>query len=250
MLKVFIGAHRGAMCHAPENTLGAFEKAIEYGTYRIECDIRRAIDGQLVMMHDATVDRTTDGTGNVGVMTLTELKQLRVGESETIPTLAESLACVSGRCRMLLELKDDNIATDVVRTVESANMLDMCTLISFSEDNLREARRANPDTLIGFFHLEPKPLYPARVVDEFGANLLVVWPAAAQPEVIAAAKVAGLHVRCGFRDDMTYEESRAVFTRMVDMGVDEVSCGRPDWIGRMIAERQDLFPRGRSQAWS
>jgi glycerophosphoryl diester phosphodiesterase len=237
MLKVFIGAHRGAMCHAPENTLAAFEKAIEYATYRIECDLRRASDGELVMMHDGTVDRTTDGTGNVADMTLMELKSLRVGDSDTIPTLAESLACVSGRCRMLLELKDVGIATDVVRTVESANMLDACTLISFSEENLREARRTNPDTLIGFFHLEPKPLDLDRVVGEFGASLLVVWPAAAQPEIIAAAKDAGLHVRCGFRDDMTYEESREVFTRMVDMGVDEVSCGRPDWIGRMIDEQ-------------
>ena len=60
MKKILIGAHRGAMCHAPENSLAAFEKAIDFGTYRIECDIRQTKDGHLVMMHDASVDRTTD----------------------------------------------------------------------------------------------------------------------------------------------------------------------------------------------
>lgn len=237
MQQILIGAHRGAMCHAPENSLAAFDKAIEFGTYRIECDIRRSTDGHLIMMHDATVDRTTNGTGAVADMSLEQLKQLKLGQElgvESIPTLIESLACVKGRSRMLLELKDEGIAADVVRAVEGADMLDACTLISFSEDNLRAARRANPETLIGFFHLEPKPIDPARVVDEFGASLLVVWPAAAQPDIIAAAKAAGLHVRCGFRDNLTYDESAEIFARMVDMGVDEISCGRPDWIRQMI----------------
>ncbi|HCV23804.1 MAG TPA: hypothetical protein DGN59_10100 [Candidatus Latescibacteria bacterium] len=236
MKKILIGAHRGAMCHAPENSLAAFEKAIDFGTYRIECDIRQTKDGHLVMMHDASVNRTTDGTGAVAEMSLEDLKRLRLG-SENVPTLAESLTCVKGRCLMLLELKDEGIAADVVRAVEAADMIGDCTLISFSEDNLLEARRANPEVLIGFFHLEPKPIDPTKVVDEFGASLLVVWPAAAQPDVIGAAKAAGLHVRCGFRDDLTYEDSVEVFQRMVDMGVDEISCGRPDWIGRMIRER-------------
>ena len=101
MKKILIGAHRGAMCHAPENSLAAFEKAIDFGTYRIECDIRQTKDGHLVMMHDTSVDRTTDGTGAVAEMSLENLKRLRLG-SENVPTLAESLTCVKGRCLMLL----------------------------------------------------------------------------------------------------------------------------------------------------
>ena len=84
-----------------------------------------------------------------------------------------------------------------------------------------------------------------KVIDELGADLLVVWPRAATPEHIADAKRCGLHVRCGFADDMSYEEAYEVFKRMVDMGVDEVSCGRPDWIGRMIDQYGDeSAPRG------
>ena len=234
MSKVRIGAHRGAMCHAPENSIAAFEKAIEMGTDRIECDIRRSADGHLVMMHDATVERTTDGSGHVHELTLGDLRQLRLADGGRVPTLQESLNCVRGRCEMLLELKAAGIAADVVATVESRDMLSACTLIAFDEEELRAARRAHPAVSIGCFHIEPGAIDPGRLVAELGASLLVVWPRAAEPEIIAAAKEAGLLVRCGFRDDMTYEESFEIFRRMVGMGVDEISCGRPDWIRRMV----------------
>ena len=71
-----IGAHRGAMVYAPENTLAAFERAIEQGTYRVEFDLRRTRDGHLVVIHDATVERTTNGSGLVAEMDLAELQKL------------------------------------------------------------------------------------------------------------------------------------------------------------------------------
>ena len=235
MQTIRIGAHRGAMRHAPENTLAAFEKAIEFGTWRIECDVRRAGDGTLVMMHDATVDRTTDGQGEVAQMSLEALRRLRLGASGTVPTLDETLACARGRTRLLLELKDKGIAADVVAAVRTADMAAACTLISFHEEELREARRLAPEIAVGFFHIEPKPIDMERVVSELGASLLVVWPAAAEPEIVAAAVDAGLQVRCGLKDDLSYDEAFEIFRRMVAMGISEVSCGRPDWIGRMIA---------------
>jgi glycerophosphoryl diester phosphodiesterase len=234
--RIRIGAHRGAMCHAPENTIAAFDKAIDFGTYRIECDIRRTGDGHLVMMHDATVDRTTDGTGELRELTLAKVRQLDLGGSVRVPTLTETLTCARDRCKLLLELKDHEIGTQVVEAVEAAGMLQDCTLISFDEDNLRVARQTNSAAKIGFFHLEPKPIDLAKVVDDFAATLLVVWPRAAEPAVINAAQEAGLQVRCGFADNMSFEESQEIFIRMADMGIDEISCGRPDWIARMIEQ--------------
>lgn len=75
MRQIYVGAHRGAMCYEPENTLAAFETAIRQGTYRIELDERRA----------------TDGTGTVAAKSLGELRALRVGRAERIPTLSETL---------------------------------------------------------------------------------------------------------------------------------------------------------------
>jgi glycerophosphoryl diester phosphodiesterase len=126
--KILVGAHRGAMCHAPENTLAAFEKAIEMGTYRVELDVRRCKGGHIVVMHDATVDRTTDGTGPVAQKTLEELRRLRVGGTETVPTLEETLRLAKGRCRLLVEIKETGLADDVVKLIADAGMADDCTV--------------------------------------------------------------------------------------------------------------------------
>ena len=92
----------------------------------------------------------------------------------------------------------------------------------------------DPTLEIAYFLTEPKAFDAGRVVDEFGAGLLIVWPRAATPAYLADARQNGLHIRCGLADNLSYEESYALFKRMVDMGADEVSSGRPDWIGRMI----------------
>jgi len=82
--------------------------------------------------------------------------------------------------------------------------------------------------------VQPGQLDLARIKERLGLTMLIVWPQAATPEVVAAAKAVGLHVRCGIRDDLTFDETYALFQRLVAMGVDEFSCGRPDWIGCMV----------------
>ena len=222
------------MCHAPENTLAAFEKAIELGTYRIEMDVRRSRDGHIVVMHDATVDRTTNGTGRVSDLTLAELKRLRLGgTAETVPTLREALVCARGRTKLLVEIKEVGLAEDVVAQIAEAGMAEDCTIASFLEEELQTVQTCQPRLPTAFFLTEPKPFDPEAVIVRLGVSLLVVFPRAATAEYIAAAKRSGLHVRCGFRDDMTYEETYALFRRLADWGVDEMACGRPDWIKQM-----------------
>lgn len=99
MLKPIIEAHRGYSAMYPENTLCAFRQAIAVGAPSIELDVHATADGEIVVMHDATVDRTTNGKGTIAQMTLAELKRLDVGAwkaacfaGERIPTLAETLA--------------------------------------------------------------------------------------------------------------------------------------------------------------
>ncbi len=236
MSKIRIGAHRGAMCHATENTLAAFEKAIEFGTYRIEFDVQRSRDNEIVLMHDLTVDRTTHSSGSIAEMTLAKLRQCEMDGGATIPTLAEALACLRGRSRALIEFKASDITEQVIEIVEQADMVDDCTLVAFDEDCIRLAKKINPQISRAFFFLKPGPFDAQSIIDEFAVDLIIVWPPAAVAEQIADAKRCGLQVRCGFSDTMSYKESKEIFVRMVDMGVDEVSCGRPDWIAQMIDE--------------
>jgi glycerophosphoryl diester phosphodiesterase len=105
-------AHRGASGRFPENTLAAFAAAMDAGAQMCELDVQLSRDGAVVVMHDDTVDRTTDGRGAVRAMTLDELKRLDAGmrfggefKGERIPTLAEVFALTDGRCGLNIEIK-------------------------------------------------------------------------------------------------------------------------------------------------
>ena len=102
--------HRGAKAHEAENTLASFQKALEMGVDGIELDVHICASGELVVIHDFTVDRTTNGTGEVHKMTLSELKRLRVEEKYSVPTLDEVLALVNQKCLVNIEMKGRHTA--------------------------------------------------------------------------------------------------------------------------------------------
>lgn len=113
MERPFIWAHRGASAHAPENTLAAFEAAVACGADGIELDIHLSQDGVPVVIHDETVDRTTDGRGPVAALTWAQLQGLDAGSwfavdyaGEPIPSLAEVLHAFAGQVRLNLEVKE------------------------------------------------------------------------------------------------------------------------------------------------
>jgi glycerophosphoryl diester phosphodiesterase len=100
-----IVAHRGGSAGTPENTLAAFANAVAIGADIIELDIHLSKDGVPVVIHDATLDRTTDGTGQVNSYTVQELKQFDAGQGERIPRLEEVFVLVGNRVPFVLELK-------------------------------------------------------------------------------------------------------------------------------------------------
>src|SRR5579862_6268191 len=116
-------AHRGARAHAPENTLLAFALAFDLGAEVIECDVQRTRDGHLVILHDATLQRTTDGTGLLSTWTLDDLRRLNAGVHwhlrQSVPTLDETLALVRARGRAVnLEVKAER-EQEAVATAEA-----------------------------------------------------------------------------------------------------------------------------------
>lgn len=126
-----ICAHRGASDTHPENTLAAFREAIRLGVHMIEFDVALSKDGQLVLMHDTTVDRTTDGNGPVSELTLAELKKLDAGswknnrfKGERIPTLGEALAIMPDNMWLNVELKGGaKLAEQVTKLIVAAERL-------------------------------------------------------------------------------------------------------------------------------
>jgi glycerophosphoryl diester phosphodiesterase len=119
--------HRGASARAPENTLAAFERALGDGADAIECDVQLCADGTPVILHDATVDRTTDGHGAIAALPIARVRRLDAGtwfdrrfRGERIPTLEEALEFARRRCLINLELKTAGAAGDAARAREGA----------------------------------------------------------------------------------------------------------------------------------
>ena len=111
MLKV---GHRGARAYEPENTLRSFKRAIELGVNAVELDIRRTKDGEVVVIHDAKVDKTKNGKGLVSELTLEEIKQLVTEKGERIPTLEEALDFLDKKVKILIELKETGFEKKVL----------------------------------------------------------------------------------------------------------------------------------------
>ena len=100
-----IMGHRGAAAYEPENTLRSIRTALAMGVAAVEVDVQLTRDGELAVIHDDTVDRTTNGTGAVRDFTLAELKKLDVGRGEAIPSLAEVVEEVAGKAHLVIEVK-------------------------------------------------------------------------------------------------------------------------------------------------
>lgn len=161
--------HRGAMGHVAENTLASFAKAIELGVDALECDVHVCkpsvharsglrssahTGGEPVVIHDLTVDRTTNGKGRVRDLTLEQLKELDAGGGEKIPTLRELMDFVKGRMPLFIELKSpDSVApvANLVNEYVAAGVWDYEDLlvISFNHPLLIEVKRLNPNIVTG-----------------------------------------------------------------------------------------------------
>lgn len=120
-------AHRGATAYTPENTIAAFDLAVDMKADYIEIDVQRSKDGKLVLIHDTTVDRTTDGTGKVGDLTLEQLRSLDAGSwkgeqfaGEPIPTFEEILDHYHGKIGILIELKAPELYPGIEEQVAAA----------------------------------------------------------------------------------------------------------------------------------
>ncbi|MCX6055762.1 MAG: glycerophosphodiester phosphodiesterase family protein [Chloroflexi bacterium] len=161
-----IFAHRGACASAPENTLASFELAVKQLADAVELDAKLSKDGQVVVIHDPTVDRTTNGSGSVNRLTLAELKTLDAGgkfdpkyKGEKIPTLDEVFESVGGKVFVNVELTNykssrDALIEKTARIVKNHKMEARVIFSSFLPKNLIAIRKLLPDTLVGLLCLE------------------------------------------------------------------------------------------------
>lgn len=119
MNKILKIAHRGAKGYEPENTLQAFQKALDLKADGIELDVHLSADGHLMVIHDETIDKTTNGKGFVNTLSLTELKSFTIAVNHTIPTLQDVFDLVDKKCLINIELKSSDSYKKVVALIET-----------------------------------------------------------------------------------------------------------------------------------
>jgi glycerophosphoryl diester phosphodiesterase len=210
-------AHRGDSAHRPENTLASFQSAVEIGAALVEFDVQLTRDGHVVVIHDPTVDRTTNGRGAVGAMTLAELRKLSAGypsrfgsdyAGERIPTLTEALSFLRGRVRAMIEIKADSVNDDELggieaRTIDEVRRQGMAAdlaLVSFDTRALRRCRDLAPEIVRG--HLFAHALEGAvAACVEVGAQVMMPEKRFLSEEVRDRARSAGLKLATWVVDD-------------------------------------------------
>jgi len=146
--------HRGAKGYEPENTLLSFQKALDLGVDGIELDVHRSRDGEIIVIHDEKINRTTNGEGLVADFSLTELKSFKINETHTIPTLKEVFDLVNQKCFVNVELKGNGTAKPVVALLEEYVLeknweYSHFIISSFDWNALKEVRSLNPKIPIG-----------------------------------------------------------------------------------------------------
>ena len=144
--------HRGACGYEPENTLLSFRRALELNVDMIETDVYRCKTGELVLIHDKTVDRTTNGMGYIENLTFQELRTFNAGKEEKIPSLEETLELLAGKTKINLELKGENTAKPVYEILNNFVKNNKCSyddfyISSFNHRLLKEFVSLVPDNL-------------------------------------------------------------------------------------------------------
>lgn len=238
-------AHRGASAHAPENTTAAFDLAIEMGADGIETDLRLTRDEAVVLFHDPTVDRSTDGRGEVAALTLREILALDAGRwfhprfaGLRVPDLRSFLRCYAGRTALELELKVAEAAPPALEIVRRGRFGASVTFTSFQYSLLEVVRRRAPWARVGWLveRITPEALEAVLALD--GVQICP-WAVGLTGEQVAMAHRQGLRVRAWGVPDRWHAR------QMVALGADGVTVDRLDWLGQAV-RRDTPCPAGGS----
>lgn len=233
-----IFAHRGARIAAPENTLAAFQSALDMGADGIELDVHCNKDGELVVIHDFDVDGTTDGHGLVSALTTAELAALNASAHfdgtfarTAVPTLAQVFDLVGDRCQVNVEIKSMDMnggdqIEPVLAMIQDRNLFDQVIISSFNPVSLIKTRWLEKRVALGVLHYRPLP-------DYLRAAWLgpIIQPQAVHPlyklvddEYMAWARA----VNCAVNTWTVNNSAEA--RRLTDLGVDALMTDAPDQI--------------------
>ncbi|MEQ8169566.1 MAG: glycerophosphodiester phosphodiesterase family protein [Candidatus Eremiobacterota bacterium] len=228
-------AHRGGADIRPENTMSAFENAINIGADYIELDVHLSKDGVPVVIHDSGLERTTDGKGKVEDKTLEELKKLDCGKwfseefrGEKISALEEVMELVKGKIKLAIEIKnckdlDDGIEEKIITLAGNHDMLQDIIIISFSYDRIKKVNELDGSITTGFLYGGSKRDVCKMAIDAGIDYICPHWMPVTE-ELIKEAHSYNLRV------NIWTVNNPALMKKFIDMGADAITTDRPDYL--------------------
>lgn len=239
---VLVIAHRGGASLAPENTLAAFRNAIALGVDMIEIDVHLSKDGHVIVIHDNTVDRTTNGHGRIADLTLAEIKELDAGKKfsekfagEKVPTLEETMETLNGKAQLLIEIKKDHdslypdLEEKVVEIIHRYDAGKWTVVQSFNKHSVEKVQKADPSLrtfyLLGrnfpeWYHTLAQSVLAGNTLPPAYTGVAPHW------SVLDAGKVDTLH-QAGYQV-YTWTVKPEDMQKVFDMNVDGIITNDPD----------------------
>ena len=216
---MMIMGHRGAAALEPENTLLSIKKAIEIGVDAVEIDVHLSKDKEIVIMHDSTLDRTTNGTGPVSNHTLSELKKYDAGKGESIPTLQDVMDLTDGKIKLVIELKEKGAERFVVEQIRRNGLEDNVYVISFWHRLVKNVKEMDGNIKTGVL-LVGCPV-DTSIADRILADALVMKYTFVDAEFVELSHKKNLKIFIWNIDDPD------LIKPFVDIGIDGIGSNNP-----------------------
>jgi glycerophosphoryl diester phosphodiesterase len=248
LLDLQIIAHRGASGLAPENTMAAFRLAVRLGATAIETDVQMSRDGHLLLIHDGTLRRTTDGRGRVSSKTFEELRRLDAGSwfpkrllkrrhgerrfaGERIPAIEELFALArEHKLSLYLEIKTPcraGIERALVAAIRNNGLQDSCAIICFDAEVLRRVRKIDSEISLGYL-CEKRIASAVTRAANLGARFILPRADRVSARLIADARANGLHI-------VTWTVDKSLqMKRLIALGLDGIMSDFPDRLAAAV----------------
>lgn len=238
-------AHRGASGRYPENTILAFEKALEFGANGIETDVQMTKDGILVLMHDEMVNRTTDGIGFVKDYTFSEIKKLDAGSyfskeyvNEKVPSVEELLLMVKGKNIILnFEIKNNiieyqKIEEKLLDIIYRYGMQRNVIISSFNHYSMVKIKKLSSEIKTGLLYMEN--LYcPSKYAKYVGAEALHPYYYSLDKEIVKEVKQEGILINTFTVNDTNYMKY------LIELGVDGIITNYPEKLNKLLLNKKE-----------
>jgi glycerophosphoryl diester phosphodiesterase len=219
------------MAYEPENTLRSFRRALELGADGVEFDIHLSKDDVPMVIHDMTLDRTTNGKGSVHDYTAEQLRKFDAGKGERIPALRDVIKEFAGKLILQVELKDPDVVEPVVRVIEELGAVKQSWLSSFWHRAVLEVKELSPKLKTGVL-FEGNPVDPVRLARDARADTLNLEHRYLDAAFVRAAQKAGLEILAWTANTPQEVE------RLIAFGVDAIASNKPDIVARALGRNE------------